>query len=346
MYSEVIDLRSDTVTFPTEEMRKAMYEAEIGDDVYGEDPTVNLLQERMAEKAGKEAGLFVSSGTQGNLISILTQTNRGDEVLLGDQSHIFNYEAGGISVLGGLVMFPIANNVSGGFDIEVISSGVNPLDNHRPKTRLLCIENSHAESSGQILNSEQINIIAREAEINNLKLHIDGARLFNAAVALNVSLATLSQKADSVSICLSKGLSCPMGSIVCGNNDFIEEAGRWRKMLGGGCRQIGVVAAAGLVALDSMIERLSEDHENARILAQFLCETVNINLNINTIHTNIIKFTVKDGLLNEFVGLLRESKILVGVKPPYVRMVTHYGITLKEINHVKKSITSIMRKLG
>jgi len=332
MPSAMIDLRSDTVTHPSREMRRAMYDAELGDDVYGDDPTVNRLQERMAALLGKEAGLFVASGTQGNLVSVLAQTRRGEEILLGDQSHIFEHEAGGTSVLGGVVLFPLPTNAYGELAPEAIAAAVKPDDYHCPRTRLLCIENTHNASSGRALNTERIAAMTGAARAAGLGVHLDGARLFNAAVALETPAAELAAQADSVTVCLSKGLACPVGSVVCGGRDFIDEATRWRKILGAGMRQVGVLAAAGLVALDTMIERLADDHHHARLLAEGLAQIEGVRVDPAMIQTNIVYFGVPAGTGNRVAAELHARGVLINPGDSELRMVTHYGIERDDID--------------
>ena len=254
-------------------MRRAMYDAELGDDVYGDDPTVNRLQERMAALLGKEAGLFVASGTQGNLVSVLAQTRRGDEILIGDQCHIFEHEAGGASVLGGVVLFPLPTNAYGELAPEAITAAVKPADYHCPRTRLLCIENTHNASSGRALDTRA----DRRHDRRGARRRPRRAPRWRAVVQRGGGPGHPGRResaaaADSVTVCLSKGLACPVGSVLCGSREFIEEATRWRKLLGAGMRQVGVLAAAGLVALDTMIERLADDHQHARVLAEGLAQ--------------------------------------------------------------------------
>ena len=342
----MIDLRSDTVTHPSEQMRRAMYDAELGDDVYGDDPTVNRLQEQAAALLGKEAGLFVASGTQGNLVSVLSHAARGDEILVGDQCHIFVNEAGGASVLGGVVLFPIATNRYGELEPELIAAAVKPADYHRPRTRLLCIENTHNASSGRALDVAQTAAMTGAARAAGLAVHLDGARLFNAAVALQVPAADLAVAADSVTFCLSKGLACPVGSVVCGSREFIAEATRWRKMLGAGMRQVGVLAAAGLVALDSMIERLAEDHDNARLLAQGLAQMDGIDLDADLIQTNIVRFGVPAGTGYQIAEELRRAGVLINPGAEELRMVTHYGIDARDVTAAVEAMRAAMTAVG
>ena len=338
----MIDLRSDTVTHPSRQMRRAMYDAELGDDVYGDDPTVNRLQERMAALLDKEAGLFVASGTQGNLVSVLAQARRGDEILIGDQCHIFEHEAGGTSVLGGVVLFPLPTNALGELAPEAISAAVKPADYHCPRTRLLCIENTHNASSGRVLDTAQTAAMSGAARAAGLGVHLDGARLFNAAVALQTPPAELAATADSVTVCLSKGLACPVGSVVCGSREFIEEATRWRKILGAGMRQVGVLAAAGLVALDTMIERLAEDHHHARVLADGLAQIDGVRLNPEMIQTNIVYFGVPPGSGNRVAEELRERGVLINPGDSELRMVTHYGIERRDIDATLRAAEQVI----
>ena len=263
-----IDLRSDTVTLPTPAMRQAMAEAEVGDDVYGEDPTVNRLQELAAGLVGKEAGLFVPSGTMSNLTAVLAHCNRGDEVILGNKSHTFLFEGGGISALGGVHSCQIPNQPDGTLALQDIQNAIRPDDIHDPVTRLICLENTHNRCGGVALSPEYTRQVGELARQHDLSLHLDGARLFNAAVVQGVNAKELAGPADSVSICLSKGLSAPVGSVLCGSKEFIQRALRIRKQLGGGMRQAGILAAAGIVALETMVERLAEDHRRAARLAE------------------------------------------------------------------------------
>jgi threonine aldolase len=285
----VIDLRSDTVTLPTEEMRRAMYEAELGDDVYGEDPTVNALEQLAAEMMGKEAALLTVSGTMSNLLAVLAQTRPGDEVLLGSESHIFWYEVGGAAALGGAVMRTVPNSANGQMDLEDIEKSTRGENIHFPRSALLCLENTHNRCGGRVITPEYTSAAAALAHQHGLRVHLDGARIFNAAVALEVPASDLARDADSVCFCLSKGLSAPVGSLLCGGRDFIERARKLRKMVGGGMRQAGVIAAAGLVALRS-IDRLAQDHSNARRLARGLASLPGIH--VAEPETNIVLFEV------------------------------------------------------
>ena len=341
-----VDLRSDTVTHPSPEMRKAMYDAEVGDDVYGDDPTVNHLQERAAELLGKEAGLFVSSGTQGNLVSMLAHAQRGDEILVGDQCHIMNNEAGGSMVLGSIVLYPIKTDEFGFLEPDFIKDAVKPRDYHKPPTRLLAIENTHNASSGRALNPEQMKAMADAGHEKSLSVHLDGARIFNAAVALDVPAADLTEHVDSATFCLSKGLSCPIGSIVVGSEEFIQEADRWRKMLGSGMRQVGIVAAAGLIALDSMVERMQEDHDSARYIATRMAEMKGISVDPEHIQTNIIRFRVPPHTGNQIASRLKEEGVYINGGDSDLRIVTHYGVTNEDYEFAISALDRVMRELA
>ncbi|MGH2460585.1 MAG: GntG family PLP-dependent aldolase, partial [Chloroflexota bacterium] len=262
MPDHLVDLRSDTVTLPTPDMRRAMAEAELGDDVFHEDPTVNRLEELAAERMGKEAAVLVTSGTQGNLVGVLSHTQRGDEVILGDQAHIFHYEVAGCAVVGALQLRPV-RNVDGLLDLGELEAAIRPVDVHAPRSRLVCIENTHNRGGGAVLDVARTHAIADLAHRRGLALHLDGARIFNAAIACGVEARALTAEVDSVTFCLSKGLSAPVGSLLCGRKDYIAVARKYRKLLGGGMRQAGIIAAAGIVALNTMVDRLVEDHANA-----------------------------------------------------------------------------------
>ncbi len=264
---KVIDLRSDTVTHPTSEMRKAMFEAEVGDDVYGEDPTVNRLETMAAGMMGKEAALFTTSGTQSNLIAVLTHTNHGDEVIVGDEAHMLWYEVGGAATLGGVTLRTVPNDSRGRLSPDDIERTIRSKDIHYPQTTLLCLENTHNRCGGTVLTTDYTDEVCNLAHTRGLKVYLDGARIFNAAIALGVPASRLTQNVDSVAVCLSKGLSAPVGSLLCGSKDFVERARKVRKMLGGGMRQVGVIAAAGIVALETMVDRcLGEDIRGSRYL--------------------------------------------------------------------------------
>jgi threonine aldolase len=338
---KIIDLRSDTVTLPSPEMRKAMANAELGDDVFGEDPTVNRLQEMAADLLGKEAALLVTSGTQGNLAALLTHCRRGDEVILGNLSHTLNFEVGGASALGGLVMKAVRNDGNGRLDPGAVRASIGPQDDHFARTGLICLENTHNLCGGTVLDEEDLSAVRDLADQHDLPIHIDGARLFNAAVALDVSISRLAAFADSVTFCLSKGLGCPVGSVLCGSRDFIAEARRYRKMLGGGMRQAGVLAAAGVYALETMVERLADDHENARIAAEGLAEVPGIEL-APPPQTNLVYFKVEGWDLAAFVRRLAEAGVLCFDEGGRVRWVTHFGIERADVDEAVARARSVM----
>jgi len=327
-------------------MRQAMYDAELGDDVYGDDPTVNELQQKAADLLGKEAGLFVSSGTQGNLVSVLAQAQRGDEVLVGDQCHIMNAEAGGTMVLGSVVLYPIKTDAFGFLEPEIIQAAVKPRDYHKPPTRLMTIENTHNASSGRALNAEQMKAMADAGHEKGLNVHLDGARIFNAAVALGVPASDLTEHVDTATFCLSKGLACPIGSIVVGSKDFILEADRWRKMLGSGMRQVGIVAAAGIVALDSMIDRMQEDHDSARHIASRMAEMKGISVDPENIQTNIIRFNVPAHTGNEIAARMKEEGVYINGGDSDLRIVTHYGVSSEDYEFAISALDRVMNEIS
>ena len=289
---ETIDLRSDTITRPTPAMRKAMADADVGDDVFGEDPTVNRLEQLAAERLGKAAALFVTSGTMGNLVSQLAHCPRGAEILLGDQSHVFVYEQGGAAAVGGLHPHILPNLPDGSIALDALETAIRPDDVHFPRTGLMLLENTHNRCGGRVLAPAYVAAVGELAHRNGIKLHIDGARIFNAAVALGLPAAELVAPADSITFCLSKALGAPVGSVVCGEVDFIAEARRMRKRLGGGMRQAGVLAAAGIVAMEEMVPRLAEDHANARRLAEGLNAIEGLTVNTPAVETNLVYIEV------------------------------------------------------
>jgi threonine aldolase len=334
---EIIDLRSDTVTLPTPTMREAIYHAELGDDVFGEDPTTIRLEKMAAERMGKEAALLVPSGTMGNLVCGLTHCARGEEVILGNQSHMFLNEAGGMSALGGIQPHIVPNQPDGTMRLEDIEAAIRGDNIHFPRTRLICLENTHNRCNGSPLASEYIDSVAALARHHGFSVHLDGARIFNAAVALGVNVKELTHSIDSLIFCLSKGLSAPVGSIVCGSREFITEARRTRKVLGGGMRQTGVIAAAGTIALEQMVDRLAEDHMNARRLAEGIAQISGLSIDLAGIHTNIIYFDlVSDRLTaDELITRLRKKGIwLLHTGPSRFRVVTHHGIHSEDIDAV------------
>ncbi len=342
----VVDLRSDTVTHPSPEMRRAMYEAELGDDVYGEDPTLNALEAKAAERLGKEAAVFVASGTMGNLVSVLSHAQRGDEIILGNKAHIFRSEAGGASALGGVSFHTIPNDERGMLDTDDIQAAVRPNDPHMPRTALVCLENTQNMCGGATLTQDDMKSVADVAHANGIPVHVDGARIFNAAVALEAPVSELVKDVDSVTFCLSKGLSCPIGSIIVGSEDYILEARRWRKMVGGSMRQVGVIAAAGLVALDNMVERLAEDHSNARKLAHGLAEIPGISIEPDSLPTNLVFFDVEREDRDELHRQLVERGVKGGGGQKRWRYVTHYGITESDIDYTLETVRDVFSNGG
>ena len=332
-----VDLRSDTITLPTKEMFDAIAGAELGDDVFQEDPTVNQLEDLAATKFNKEAALFVPSGTMANLVAVLSHCQRGDEVILGDQAHTFLYEAGGISAFGGVHSRQIPNQEDGTLLLEDIKKSIRKEDVHFPPTRLICLENTHNRCLGMPLSVDYTNSVTEIAKNNSLSVHVDGARIFNAAVSLGVSVTELTENIDSVSFCLSKGLSAPAGSMLCGTKDFIHRARRNRKALGGGMRQAGVLAAAGLVALEKMTDRIIDDHKNARTLAAGISNINGIRINLERVKTNIIYFSLdhpKVGgalLLEKMAG---KNIHFFELGPSWFRLVTHAGVSKDDVDDV------------
>jgi threonine aldolase len=342
---KIIDLRSDTVTLPTDEMRRAMFDAPVGDDVYGEDPTVNALEQLGANLMRKEAAVFTASGTMSNLISVLAQSKRGDEIILGSEAHIFWYEVGGTSALGGVAMHTLPNLPDGRIDLDDIEKAVRGPNIHYPPTTLLCLENTHNRCGGAVLDVAYTNAAAAVAHRNGLRLHIDGARIFNAAIALGVSAADLVKDADSVSFCLSKGLSAPVGSVLCGDKAFIERARKYRKMVGGGMRQAGVLAAAGLVTLRN-IDRLAEDHQNARRLAKGLRRIPNLKVAVK-VPTNIVLFDVFPGIDGEAFrkGAADKGVLLSPRGGQQFRAVTHRMISTEDVDESLVRLSAVMDDL-
>jgi len=344
---DYIDLRSDTVTKPTPEMREAMAEAEVGDDVYGDDPTLNRLEELAAHMLGKEAAVFVPSGTMGNLIALMVHCQRGDEAIVGDRSHIYLNEAGGISALGGIIPNPIPNQNDGTLALDDILASIRTEDVHHPITRLICLENTQNSCGGIPLTLEYIQQVGELARTRNLFFHLDGARIFNAATALNIDVKDLVAPADSVMFCLSKGLSSPIGSILVGTKKFITRARHIRKMLGGGMRQVGIVAAAGIISMEKMTKRLGEDHQRAKKLADGLRNIKGVILDEDTPHTNMIYFNLAEHVpFDEKVVCEKISKYGVLVdwaSPRRFRLVTHFWV---DEHAVGKTIEAFREVLG
>jgi threonine aldolase len=338
----MIDLRSDTVTKPTHEMRLAAFEAEVGDDVYGEDPTVLKLEEEAARILGKEKALFVTSGTQGNQIAVLTHTRPGNEIILEENSHIFYYESGAAAALAG-VQTRTLPGIKGAMDPESVEHAIRDEDQHFPETGLICLENTHNRAGGAIVAPENMEAIHAVARKHSIPVHVDGARLFNAAAAAGKDVKEFTRHCDTVQICLSKGLGAPVGSIIAGDSAFIQRARKWRKRLGGGLRQVGILAAPGLVALTSMRERLTEDHEKAVILKEALesCDGIYV---MNDVDTNIVVADVKErgNTSAEFVEILKDKGILIGGFGPHaVRFVTHYDVSMDQVEEAAEILKSL-----
>ncbi|MDR0780749.1 MAG: low-specificity L-threonine aldolase [Pseudomonadales bacterium] len=330
----MIDLRSDTVTQPSAAMRQAMATAEVGDDVWGDDPTVAQLEALIAAKVGKAAGLFVPSGTQSNLVALLTHCQRGDEYLVGQEAHLYRYEGGGGAAFGGIQPQPLPVAADGSLALDHLRSAIKPLDFHFARTRLLCLENT---MHGRVLPQGYVQDACALADAQGLAKHLDGARLFNAAVKQNVAAAALAAPFDSVSICLSKGLGAPVGSVLCGSMDFIQQAKRWRKMLGGGMRQSGILAAAGIYALEHNVERLVEDHANAAFLARELAAIAQVSIDMASVQTNMVFVTPTPGSADALTRHLKARGILVDPGAT-LRLVTHLDVSREDIAAVVREV--------
>jgi threonine aldolase len=328
-------------------MREAIYRAELGDDVFGEDPTTKRLEKIAAERMGKEAAVMVASGTMGNLVCVLTHCRRAEEVILGNRSHTFLYEAGGMSALGGIHPHTIVNQPDGTMRLEDIEAAIRGHNVHFPRTRLICLENTHNRCNGSALTPEYMETVAALAKDRGLMVHLDGARIFNAAVALQVDVKELTRHADSLSFCLSKGLSAPVGSVVCGSREFIAEARRNRKVLGGGMRQSGIIAAAGITALEQMVDRIAEDHTNAQRLAEGIAHITGLAIEPEKVQTNIIYFNLVSQrfTIEKLVTQLSNKGIkILQVAPTRLRAVTHYGISAEDIDLTLTALGQTMEK--
>jgi threonine aldolase len=338
----VIDLRSDTVTKPTEKMRKASFEAELGDDVYGEDPTINKLEEKAAEVLGKESALFVTSGTQGNQIAVLTHCQPGNEIILEEESHLFYYEAAAISAFAGVQPRTLKGN-RGAMEPTLVESAIRGDDVHLPETTLICLENTHNRAGGAVVPVENMKAIYNISTQHNIPVHLDGARLFNAAVALNQPVTEFTKYTTTVQICLSKGLGSPVGSIIAGDQEFIRKARKWRKRLGGGLRQAGVIAAPGYIALTEMVDRLSEDHANAKRLEEGIRNIPALSI-VNQVDTNILLIDIEKLNITsaEFLEKLKSEGILaVAFGPSMIRFTTHYDVTTEQIDQVISKLSKL-----
>lgn len=342
---KIIDLRSDTVTVPTPEMRQAMFEAEVGDDVYGEDPTVNRLEIEAAAMLGKEAAMFVPTGSQGNQVAVLSHTNRGDEVIVEANSHVYFYEVGGIASLAGCQVRPI-EGVRGVMDPDRIAAAIRGKNVHFPDTALICVENTHNRSGGCVVPLANIRAIAALAHEHGIPVHMDGARVFNAATALGLPVAEVVAPVDSIMFCLSKGLAAPVGSMLVGSQAFIDKARRNRKLLGGGMRQAGIIAAAGLVGLRSMVERMAEDHANARRLAEGLLHLPGIAVEMETVQTNMIMFDVTDARWNaaSLAGAMGRAGVRCNASGEQrIRLVTHKDVAAADVPDALDRIAEVLK---
>jgi threonine aldolase len=339
----MIDLRSDTVTLPTAEMRRAVFEAEVGDDVYGQDPTVNRLQELAAEMIGKEAAMLVPSGTMGNQIAVLTHCRPGTEIILEADSHIYYYEAAAASVFAGVQPRPLPGK-RGSLQAELVEWAIREDDIHLPPTSLICLENTHNRAGGTVVPLKDMQAVYDVACRHNLPVHLDGARIFNASVASGVPVKDFTACTSSVQFCLSKGLGAPVGSIIAGTEEFIKEARRWRKRLGGGMRQAGIFAAAGIVALETMVERLAEDHDNARLLAEGLAELKGIDFNPADVDTNIVIVRPTTMTIQQLGDELEKRGILtVAIEPDRVRFTTNKEVNRSDIEKTIKEVGEILK---
>ena len=343
---KTIDLRSDTVTLPTPQMREAMAKAQVGDDVMGEDPTINRLEELAAAKVNKPAALFVASGTMANLVALLTHCGRGDEVIVGDKAHTFVNEVGGMAALGGIQPRTLPNQPDGTLALDDIRAAIRGDNVHWPRTRLIALENTHNNCSGSPLAPGYLWSVYELAKSRGVKVHTDGARIFNAAIALGVPVTELTRQTDTVSFCLSKGLSAPVGSLLCGSREFIAEARRQRKMVGGGMRQAGILAAAGIVALETMIDRLADDHANAKYFAESIADIPGIELDPARVKTNIVFFDLLRAdapNATEMIERLARAGVLIGpAGERRMRAVTHYGIERADIDAAIGAIKSVV----
>jgi len=342
---EVIDLRSDTVTKPTEEMRQAMYRAEVGDDVYRDDPTVNRLEELAAREMGKEAALFVASGTMANQVAVMAHTKRGDEIILGEKSHIYVNEVGGIAYLAG-VQAALVTEVEGVMDARVVEQKIRPENIHYPNTSLICVENTHNMAGGRVVPLAAMKEIHDVGKRHGIPVHLDGARIYNAAAYLGVEAKEIAKYCDSVNVCLSKGLCAPVGSVLAGSREFIERARKFRKMLGGGMRQAGILAAAGIVAIEKMSKRLKEDHENALLLAKGLNSLEGVSVDVERVQTNLIMVDFAGTGLNgmQVAERLKQNGILInGSSSPVVRFAVHYYITPDDVKRTVEVVSKIIK---
>ena len=339
----MIDLRSDTVTLPTTEMREAMYQAFVGDDVFGDDPTINNLEERVAEILGKEAAVYMPSGTMTNQVAIRTHTEPGDEILLEQSAHVYFNEAGATAALSGVICRLIQGD-RGVFGAEDIEAAIRPVNDHYPRTKLVCVENTANRGGGKVWPLEKLAEVKKTAHENGLKIHLDGARIWNAAAAMNIPESEIAKHFDSVSVCFSKGLGAPVGSALAGSSDFIMEARRFRKQFGGGMRQAGIIAAGALYALENNRERLTVDHDNAKIFSKGLAEINGIDINPDDVETNIINFRVQGMTIDELIEKLNKQGTHVLPKDSItIRAVTNLMVSESQINIALDHVRNVMK---
>jgi threonine aldolase len=338
-----VDLRSDTLTMPTAEMRRAMADAELGDDVYGEDPSVNRLEERAAGLMGKEAAVFLATGTMGNLLGLLAQARSGQEVIADADAHIFLAEGAGAAALGGIQVRQVPTE-AGVMSADQVEAAIRPTnDHHSPLTAVVCVENTHNRHGGVVWPLESLRAVRRVADEHGLAVHMDGARVFNAATAQGVTAGEIAAEADTVTFCVSKGLGAPVGSVLCGPAEAIEAARRWRKAVGGGWREAGVIAAAGVWALDHMVDRLADDHANARTLAEGLAELPGVRVDLERVQTNIVRFEVTGTSAQEFTAACRQRGVLGGASGRAgVRFVTHFGIEAADVQRALEVCSEVL----
>ncbi len=343
MSEKILDLRSDTVTRPVEGMRKAMFDAELGDDVYGDDPTVNRLESLAAEITGKQASVFVPSGTQSNLIALLTHCQRGDEYIVGHDAHSYKYEGGGAAALGGIQPQTVAFNEQAQLPLESVEAVIKPDDSHFARTRLLALENTQ---HGRVVSLQYLESAHEFCQQHKLALHLDGARVCNAAVALGVPVSQVTQYFDTVSVCLSKGLGSPVGSVLCGSSGFISEARRWRKVTGGGMRQAGVLAAAGIYSLENMIERLEQDHANAIRLQNLLAAAPGVVVRSDWTQTNMLWLDLDENIAQPLRTKAAENNILLSAEGSVCRLVLHHDIDASDVETVAAVLNTILADIA
>lgn len=340
----MIDIRSDTVTRPSKGMLNAILNAKVGDDVFGEDPTINELQERCAAITGKEKAIFVPTGCMANQLALKAHTKQGDEVIVERESHILNYETAAPAIISNVQLYSVPG-INGVMKPDDIEKYIRPKDYYFPLTRLICLENTHNRAGGTIQPIENIKAISAIATKYQIKMHLDGARIFNASTATGISVKEYASYFDSISFCFSKGLGAPVGSILCGNEEFITLAHKWRKILGGGMRQAGVLAAAGIYALDNNIERLSEDHEKAQYFAKEISQIDGINIDLETVHTNIVIFSTAKYRKPEFISLLREKGVIISSGSfENLRAVFHLDVTMEEVKEAAEVIKEVSHR--